>query len=294
MDLFRCMQAFVATVQAGSMSAAAGEVRLSPAMVGQHVASLEERLGTRLLNRTTRRQSLTDFGACYFEQCRDILDRVAVADAEAEALQTRARGVLRVTAPISFGSEILAPALGRYRALSPEVKLDITLTDRNVDLVDEGFDIAFRVGALADNRIIARPLAPYRMMICAAPKYLYRMGTPVHPSELSSHECVVFTPASQAPWRLTKDAETVEVEPGRKITINNGQAVREAARAGLGVIMQPAILVERDVSDGFLIRLFSEWQLGERPMWLLYYRDRRMSPRLRSFISFALTAFGVG
>ncbi len=159
------MQVFVTTAQRGSMSAAAVKLGMSPAMVGQHVAALEERLGTRLLNRTTRRQSLTDFGASYLEQCRDILDRVAVAERDAEASQTRARGRLRVTAPTTFGAEVLVPALQRYRELAPDVTLDITLTDRNVDLVDEGFDIAFRIGELPDSRLIARRLAPYRMMI---------------------------------------------------------------------------------------------------------------------------------
>ncbi|MFW8643670.1 LysR family transcriptional regulator [Rhizobium beringeri] len=164
------------TVQEGSMSAASGKLGMSPAMVGQHVAALEERLGTRLLNRTTRRQSLTDFGASYVEQCRDILERVALADQDAEALQAEPRGKLKMTAPTTFGAEVLMPRLQRYRELAPDVTLDITLTDRNVDLVDEGFDIAFRIGDLPDSRLIARRLAPYRMMICAAPNYLARRG----------------------------------------------------------------------------------------------------------------------
>lgn len=126
------------------MSAASGKLGISPAMVGQHVAALEERLGTRLLNRTTRRQSLTDFGKSYLEQCRDILERVAIADQDAEASQTKPRGLLKVTAPTTFGAEVLMPALPRYREIAPEVMLDITLTDRNVDIVDEGFDIAIR------------------------------------------------------------------------------------------------------------------------------------------------------
>lgn len=293
MDLFRSMQVFVATVQAGSMSSAATQVGLSPAMVGQHVAALEERLGTRLLNRTTRRQSLTDFGASYIEQCRDILDRVAIADREAEALQTGVRGQLRVTAPTTFGAEVLVPALRRYRELAPDVTLDITLTDRNVDLVEEGFDIAFRIGTLPDNRLIARSLAPYRMMICAAPDYLARKGMPEHPGELSGHEVVGFTPAVRSPWRMSKGEDVVEVEPALLITVNSGQAVRAAARAGLGVVMQPAILLGPDVQAGQLVQLFPDWHLRERPMSLLYYRDRRMTPRLRSFISFAAAEFGV-
>lgn len=286
------MQVFVATVQAGSMSAAASGLGLSPAMVGQHIAALEQRLGTRLLNRTTRRQSVTAFGASYVEQCRDILDRVAGAEREAEALQTEARGPLRITAPMTFGTEGLVPALGRYRARAPAVILDITLTDRTVDLVEEGFDLAFRIGTLPDSRLIARPLAPYRMMIGAAPDYLARRGWPGHPGELACHEAVGFAPSAGSPWRLSKGTETVEVTPARSITVNSGPAVRAAARAGLGVVMQPAMLLAPDVAVGSLVALFPDWQLRERPFSLVYDRDRRMTARLRSFINFAVAEFG--
>lgn len=292
MDIVRCMQAFVTTVQAGSMSAASAELGQSPAMVGQQIAALEERLGTRLLNRTTRRQSLTDFGASYVEQCRDILDRIALAEEAAELQQTRLQGRLRITAPTTFGAEALMPALGSYRQTAPDVELDIVLSDRNVDLVEEGFDIAFRIGVMQDSAMIARPLAPYRMAVCAAPDYLARRGMPTDPHDLASHETIAFTPSARSPWKFTQGGEEIAITPPRLITVNSGQAVRAAARAGLGIIMQPEILVKRDLETGCLTRLFPDWRLGERPMWLLYQRDRRMTPRLRSFISFATAAFG--
>ena len=291
MGLFRSMQVFVTTVQEGSMSAASIKLGISPAMVGQHVASLEERLGTRLLNRTTRRQSLTDFGKTYVEQCRDILERVAVADHDAEAAQAEPRGQLKITAPTTFGAEVLMPALQRYRAIAPEVSLDITLTDRNVDIVDEGFDIAFRIGEPPDSRLIARRLAPYRMMICAAPDYLSQRGYPEHPDDLANHDAIGFTPASGSPWKLAKGNDEVEVSPQISITVNSGQAVRTAARAGLGVIMQPAMLLGSDVERGLLVQLFPDWQLRERSMSVIYHRDRRMTPRLRSIIAFAMSEF---
>ncbi|WP_338069210.1 LysR family transcriptional regulator [Pararobbsia silviterrae] len=285
------MRAFVATVQSGSMSAAAAALGQSPALVGQHIAALEEHLGARLLNRTTRSQSLTGFGAGYFEQCRDILDRVALSEEAAELQQTRIQGRLRVTVPSTFGTEALMPALVDYRAIAPDVELDIVLTDRVVDLVDEGFDVAFRIGALQDSRMIARPLMPYRMVVCAAPAYLARMGTPRHPSDLERHEAIVFTPSARSPWRLTRGKEDVRVMPKKIISVNSGQAVRVAARAGLGVVMQPEILLRHDIEADCLVRLFPRWQLGERPLSLLYYRDRRTTPRLSSFISFAIETF---
>lgn len=293
MDLFRAMQAFVAVVQTGSMSAAAKQLELSPAMIGQHVAALEERLNTRLINRTTRRQNLTNFGSSYFEQCRDILERLALAEMEAETLQQSPSGKLRITAPTTFGAEALIPALKRYRELAPEVRLDIVLTDRNVDLVGEGIDVAFRIGSLSDSSMIARALVPYRMMICAAPDYLARHGWPRHPEELSSHEAILFTSAAKSLWRLSKGEEDVEIAPACQLIVNGGQAIRVAARNGLGIVMQPEILLAADVRDGLLVQLFPEWRLSERPMWLLYYRDQLMTLRLRSFISFALAEFGL-
>ncbi len=292
MDLYRAMQAFVTTVQAGSMSAAAASLGQSPAMVGQQIAALEKRLGLRLLNRTTRRQSLTDFGLGYVQQCRDILERVALSEEAAEAQQTRPQGRLRLTAPTTFGTEAMMPALARFRSQAPDVELDITLTDRTVDLVDEGFDVAFRIGSLPDSAMIARPLRPYRMAVCAAPDYLARRGTPTCPEDLEAHEAIAFSATARSPWKFSRDGQERLVCPPHMITVNSGQAVRAAARAGLGVIMQPEILVAHDLESGPLVRLLPDWRLGERPMWLLYYRDRRMTPRLRSFITFALDTFG--
>ena len=291
MDLFTAMQAFVATVNTGSMSKAATHLNVSAAMVGQHIAALETRLGTKLLNRTTRRHSLTEFGAVYLETCRDILERVAIADAEAEQQQNHPFGLLKVTAPITFGTAVLMPALVDYRQIAPDVRLDITLTDRTVDMVEEGIDAAFRIGDLNDSSLIARPLIPYRTIICASPEYLKNHGIPEQPSELAHHHCVGFTPSARHPWRLTKDNQSIEVTVPCSIVVNNGQAVRTAACAGLGLAMQPAILLAPDIQAGRLVQLLADWQLPTKQLSLLYYRDRRMAPRLRSFINFAVTTF---
>ncbi len=291
MDLFKAMTVFVAVAKSGSMSAAADNLHISPAMVGQYVASLEARLGTRLLNRTTRRQKLTDYGASYLEQCKDILERVAVSEAQAEGLQSSIGGKLRITAPVSFGAQRLIPALQHYRGVAPEVSLDIVLTDRNVDLVDDGVDVAFRIGSLDDSSMVARPLQPYRMIVCASPDYLKKQGAPMHPAELASHQLVSLTSASRSPWRLARGEEKVEIEPRNNLTINNGQALRMAARTGLGVIMQPEILLSEDIKSGKLVRLFPDWKIRERPVWLMYLKDKKMTPKMRAFIHFAIEEF---
>lgn len=291
MDLFRSMHVFVKTVQEGSMTAAASQLFISPAMVGQHIAAIEDRLKVRLLNRTTRSQSLTDFGHSYFEQCRDILERVALTDLDAEALQSSPRGKLRITAPTTFGIERLIPALQRYRQMAPDVVLDVALTDRNVDIVEEGFDIAFRIGDLPDSRLVARSLGSYQMTIAASPDYLARRGRPSHPSQIAEHDGVVFTPAGRAAWKLVKQKEVVEVSPIVTLTVDNGQAVRRAARAGFGIIVQPNILLRDDIEAGRLVGLFDDWSLRERSVSLLYHRDRLMTPRMRSVIAFSLSEF---
>jgi DNA-binding transcriptional LysR family regulator len=291
MDLFQSMKAFVTTVDTGSMSAAAIKLNLTPAMISQHIAALESRLGTRILNRTTRRQNLTDFGASYLEQCKDIIERVALADIEAETQSIEARGTLRITAPISFGASLLMPALKRYRNAFPLVKIDLMLTDRNVDLVEEGIDIAFRIGTVPDSRLIQRTLMPYTMMVCAAPCYLSEYGVPDHPKELLNHDVLLFTPASKTPLKFYSDKQQYEVLPKCAVTVNSGYALVNAAIAGLGVIIQPKILLEPYIKSGELIQIFSDWKLNQRQVSILYYRDQKMTPRLRSFISFSLKEF---
>jgi len=291
MDLFQSMKAFVTTVNAGSMSAAATQLNLTPAMIGQHIAALESRLGTRILNRTTRRQNLTDFGASYLEQCKDIIERVALADMEAQAQSTQAMGSLRITAPISFGTSLLMPALNQYRSLNPLVKIDVVLNDRNIDLVEEGIDIAFRIGKVPDSRLIQRVLMPYKMIACAAPSYLKEHGTPSQPSELNQHDLILFTPASRAPINWYKEEQHVEVKPNCMMTVNSGHGLLNAAKSGLGIIIQPEVLLKHDVKSGALEKILPDWSLGQRQISILYYRDQTMTPRVRGFINFALQEF---
>lgn len=291
MDLFQSMRAFVATVQSGSMSNAATLLNITPAMVGQRIAALESRLKTKLLNRTTRRQNLTDFGEIYFEQCLDILDRVSIAEMEAEAQSTEARGTLRITAPVTFGTSMLIPTLKRYKEKAPNVSIDILLSDNNLDLIEERLDIAFRIGYIPDSRIIQRKLMPYRMVVCASPDYLEKKGIPMKPEDLMQHDILRFSAASAAPLTFYGNNGKDIIEPQAAITINNGQGLLNAALAGLGIIIQPEILVSRYLRSGELRNLLKDWKLGERQVSMLYYRDQKMPPRVRSFIDYSLNTF---
>ncbi|WP_420474658.1 LysR family transcriptional regulator [Noviherbaspirillum sp. ST9] len=293
MDKLRSMEVFVAVVDAGSFTAAAEAFDISPVMVGKHIRMLEERIGARLLTRTTRRQSLTEIGRQYAERCRQILADIHAAESGAEAMRATPRGTLKLSAPVSFGTHRMAAALADYLALYPEVSADLNLNDRVIDLVEEGYDAAVRIGTLDDSSLVARPLAPYRMMICASPGYLARAGTPRTPADLAAHQCLDFMHWNKRlRWRLSDPhAEAPEV-PASRFRSNNGQALRMAALRGHGIVMQTEILLAEDVDAGRLVSLLEDYVPAPRPMHLVYPRDRQATPKLTTFVDFMLERFG--
>jgi DNA-binding transcriptional LysR family regulator len=292
MDKLRSMAIFVAVVDAGSFTAVAANFRLSPVMVGKHIAQLEQTLGARLLTRTTRRQSLTEIGRQYVEQCRAILAQIEAAETGAAAMRAGARGRLKITAPVSFGAEWLSPAVTDYLARHPEVSVDLSLNDRTVDLVEEGYDLAVRIGKLEDSTMVARALFPYAMVICASPEYLARRGTPRTPDELAQHECLDFMHWTHAiRWRLRGGQGASSVPPSR-FRANNGQALRMAALHGFGIVMQAEVLLAQDLAAGRLVTILDDYVPQARPMHLVYPRDRQPTPKLTTFVDFMLERFG--
>jgi DNA-binding transcriptional LysR family regulator len=292
MDLLDSMQVYVSAVEKGSLSAAATACGISATMAGNHLRRLEQRLGMQLLNRTTRRQHLTAFGEDYYGRCKEILRLVAETDAQAQNLQLAPAGKLRISAPVTFGTEALMPALAEYLERYPQVSVDVALSDRVVDLLEDGFEVAVRIGQLPDSALIAKSLAPYRLMICASPEYLARRGTPGKPADLSQHECLSFSPAALTHWRLTDQDGVYPVPVSGRLQVNHGQALRVAALHGLGIVLQPAILLEADVRAGRLVQLLPSHELPSRPMSVVYLPDRYRSPKLRSFVDFLVTRFG--
>lgn len=293
MDRLQSMAVFVATVDKGSLSAAAEVFNISPPMAGKHIRQLEERLGARLLTRTTRRQSLTELGRVYLEQCRLILDQVQAAESGAARLRGSAKGLLRINAAVSFGTVMLAPALTRFLEQQPEVQVELILNDRVVDIVEEGFDLAFRIGKLADSGLVARRLKDYGVMICASPDYLRRYGTPHHPDELSEHQCLGFTHWSKkGGWALGRSETPARGWPVSRFQSNNSLALRMAALQGFGIVMQHAVMLAGDVAAGRLVELLPAYCPPPRQMQLLYPRDRQPMPKLSRFIEFALAEFG--
>lgn len=293
MDKLLSMEVFVAAVEMGSFTATAETFQISAPMVGKHVRELESHLGVRLLSRTTRRQSLTEIGQQYYERCKNILSEIKAAEAGTEAMRGTPRGKFRVNAPVSFGSMKLAPAIVQYLAVYPEVTVELILNDQMVDLVEDGYDAVIRIGKLADSSLIARRIAPYRMMICAAPEYLERAGTPTTPADLISHQCLGFSYwRKRGGWRLQSNDANDTALPKIRFQSNNGHALRSAALAGFGIVMQPEALLAEDVQAGRLVGVLKEYWPAPQPMHLLYPRDRQAVPKLTTFVEFMLACFG--
>lgn len=290
------MAVFVKAAETGSFATAGSMLGLSSQMVGKHIRWLEARYGMRLINRTTRRQSLTEAGLAFYEGSKSVLAEAQAVEALAANLQAAPRGKLRVNAPISFGAYSLVPKLAQYLRDYPEVEVDLTLSDRVVDLVDEGYDAVIRIAPLPDSGLIARPLAPYRLVACASPSYLAQHGAPSHPDDLAQHECIGFVYSARPAWPewtfIDEDGRQYVVPVKSRLSINNGQALRNAALEGLGIILQPCELLREDLDSGRLVQVLPGYAPPSRPMHLLFSPDRHLTPKLRSFIDFVTATFG--
>ncbi|ELY3085042.1 LysR substrate-binding domain-containing protein [Klebsiella aerogenes] len=289
MDKLRGMETFVAVVECGSFTGAAARLEISAVMVGKYIALLEGQLGTRLLERNTRRQSLTDAGRVYFDEARRVLEQVANAERSVERLRLAPAGTLRVSAPVSFGASIIAPLTASFLQAWPEVRVELDLTNRMVDLVDEGIDLAIRIGDIQRTDLVAKYLAPYRMAICAAPDYLARHGTPQTPADLAGHQCLSHTVwTARNEWRLPGAAEEVRWKRDAVLRCNDGYALRMAAVAGAGLLLQPEVLLAEDLANGRLVRILQNYTPEPRPIHLLWRQDLRPLPKLTRFVEHLL------
>ncbi|EPO7769055.1 TPA: LysR substrate-binding domain-containing protein [Klebsiella aerogenes] len=289
MDKLRGMETFVAVVECGSFTGAATRLEMSAVMVGKYIALLEGQLGTRLLERNTRWQSLTDAGRVYFDEARRVLEQVANAERSVERLRLAPAGTLRVSAPVSFGASIIAPLTASFLQAWPEVRVELDLTNRMVDLVDEGIDLAIRIGDIQRTDLVAKYLAPYRMVICAAPDYLARHGTPQTPADLAGHQCLSHTVwTARNEWRLPGAAEEVRWKRDAVLRCNDGYALRMAAVAGAGLLLQPEVLLAEDLANGRLVRILQNYTPEPRPIHLLWRQDLRPLPKLTRFVEHLL------
>ncbi len=288
MDKFHAMEVFVEVVRRGGFTAASEMLSISPQMVGQHVRALEADIGAQLLYRTTRKVSVTEIGARWFEHCETMLRQQSEAEALIHHVQADVAGLLCITAPTTFGTEIIAPTLPQFRALHPKISIDLNLSNQRSDLVGDGFELAVRIGDLPDSELISRPLGRYRTILAATPEYLNRKGQPAQPADLREHECLSFGLRKGArQWELVRSTQTTAVMGQNWLRCDNGAALRNAALAGAGIVAQPEVLLRRDIEAGRLLRVLPEHELPDRPVNLVFVKSKFMTPKLRSLIDFA-------
>ena len=295
MDRLASMAAFVKTVEVGSFAAAANALSMSPQMIAKHVTWLESRLGARLLNRTTRRQSLTDIGKAYYDRCKLVLADADWADSLADEAKGAPRGRLRVNAPVSFGTHSLTPVITRYLRQYPEVEVDLVLNDRFVDLVEEEFEAVFRIGPLADSSFTARELAPFRLVACASPDYLRERGVPATPADLETHECLVYASSSGptvSDWRFVRGDENYRLDMKHRLRVNDAKALLIATLNGFGIAFIAEDLAREGLHSGRLVKVLPDYETPSRPIHLIYHPDRRQTPKLKSFISAVIGELG--
>lgn len=289
------VSAFIRTVEAGSQAAAARELDMTPAMVGRYVRRLEDRLGARLLNRTTASQSLTEAGAAFYARAGSLLDQLSDAEHAASDPMAAPRGVLRLNAPMVFGVRYLAAGLAEFCAAHPALRIDLVLNDRVVDLVEEGYDAAVRIGRMADSSLVARRLAGCGMAVCAAPAYLAGCGSaPDTPADLAGHNCLIYAYATLGGggvWTFMGPHGEEQVRLSGNLTINNGDALLAAALAGQGVIVQPGFIVGEALRDGRLVRLLPDYRLPELDVQVVYPSTRHLSPKVRRLVDFLSARF---
>jgi DNA-binding transcriptional LysR family regulator len=284
MDRLASMQAFVQVVDSGSFAGAAKRLAASPAAVTHHVQALEDRLGVQLLNRTTRRLSLTEVGRTFYQHSAQILAQVEEAERSATLLQTTPRGLLRLNTSEGI-ARVVMPLIAEFTAAHPEMSFDVVLTDRMVDMVEGGFDLALRAGPLPDSSLISRKLALGKLILCAAPDYLARRGAPQRPEDLAGHNCLIYQMLGNE-WRFNGRAGDVAVAVSGNLRSNSLEAVRRAALSGQGIGLLAAVVVAEDLQKGALVRLLPEYDANEVVIQAVYPASRHLSVKTRSFLDF--------
>jgi DNA-binding transcriptional LysR family regulator len=293
MDRLGAMQVFSQVVESGSFARAADRLNLSTSATSRHVAELESHLGTRLLNRTTRRVSLTDSGRAFYERCVQLLGDLQEAEQEAARAAVVPRGTMKLTTSVAFGVRHLAPAIAAFLARHREVRFDVSLSDRIVDLVEEGFDLGIRIGGPGSENLVARKLGETRLVPCASPGYLESRGAPKSPDELARHNCFTYeyvTPRNL--WRF-RDAAGREqaVRVSGNLHSNNGDLLAEVAARGIGIVFEPAFIVGPEVRAGRLVPLLQDFEPAPVPIYAVYPSRKHLSAKVRLFVDFLVGSF---
>jgi len=293
MDRFNAIRVFAQVVESGAFSRAAERLGLSTTAVSRQVADLEAHLQTRLLNRTTRRLSLTESGQAFYGRAVQLLQDLQEAEQEASRAAVTARGTIRLTTSLNFGTHRVAPAIARFLARHPGVKFDVQLSDRIVDLVEEGFDLAIRIGGAGAENLVARKLGETCLVLCAAPEYLAEHGTPKTPDDLARHNCLTYEYApARNQWRFrAPDGQEQAVRVGGSVHSNSGDLNSALAARGAGIAFEPDFIVGEDVRAGRLVALLPDHPLAPSPIYAVYPTRKHLSAKVRLFVDYLAERF---
>jgi DNA-binding transcriptional LysR family regulator len=296
MDKLTGMAVFAKVAERQNFTAAARDLGLSKSAVSKQIQRLEDRLGVRLLNRTTRRLHLTESGQAFFERARRVVEEAEEAELAVTRLHDEPRGTLRINAPMTFGVRHLSPCLPDFIAQHPELSIDIAFNDRQVDLIEEGFDVGIRIAELSDSTLIARKLSPCRLAVIASPDYWGRHGRPSHPSDLKNHDCLMYQQRlNPGEWVFKEPGATgaqFSVPVNGRIAADNGDGLLEMARAGVGVYQCPTFMSGRWVVDGQLEMVLQEYETSRISVYAIWPHNRHLSAKVRTFVDFLVERFG--
>lgn len=282
---------FVAVAESTSFTSAAKKLNTSVAQVSRRVSALEQRLAIKLLNRTTRKVTLTEAGHVYFEQCRHLVEGLEHAELAITQMQSSPRGLVKVTAPATYGERHLAPLLNEFIQVYPQINLDLILTNQRLDLIDSGIDVAIRLGRLEDSRLMAKRLANRQLYVCASPEYLDAYGAPHTLSELQHHQCLK---GSVEHWRFKQDGKEKSIRVSGRLKCNSGYALYDAALKGLGLVQLPGYYVESELASGQLIEVLANYRDDQEGIWAVYPENRNLSPKVRLLVDYLAERLGDG
>lgn len=293
MSRFEEMKSFVRVVEAGSISKAADQIGIAKSGVSRRLADLEKRLGVKLINRTTRRSSLTEAGEAYYRGAVKLLSDVAELDTSVIGTETSLQGTLRLAVPLSFGLGHLSPAIEEFLTLHPELDTHINFSDHRIDLVEQGMELAIRIARLDDSSLQARRICPIRMVLCASPSYIARYGKPSGPADLSGHRILRYDASGNQPLKLQdRDGRMHHITGRSPIIANNGDFLRDMAAAGHGIYATPTFIAWEAINEGRLVTVLDDFPQPELSAWAVYPQNRYLSRRARALIDFLVDRFG--
>ena len=293
MDRLENMGTFIRVVESGSISGAADRLGVTKSAVSRRLKELEEHLGVELFHRTTRQMNLTETGRTFYHQCVRILEDVLEAELAASQAHGTLKGSLKVALPSSFGLMHMGPAINAFLQAHPQIEFDLDFNDREVDLMQEGFDLAIRIANLPDSSLIARRLAPIQAVICASPAYLKHMGTPQSPDELTDHQCLVYSLLRDFEhWQLIDaNGKVIKTKIRPYLKASTGEFLRDAAVDGLGIILVPSFIAYQEIERGTLVPILKDYQPPQLEAYAIYPQTRYLSQRVRVFIDFLVKRF---